>query len=97
MIKAKTIFYIKTFNIIGGVEQWMYYIAKKYGKTKDFIVLYRDGDKGQIRRLVKHCNVQIYNEEEVECETAIFCYHFDIIGKIKAKNYYHFIHGNRKR
>ena len=94
MIEARTIFYIKSFNIIGGVEQWMYYIAKHYGKTKDFIVLYRDGDRGQIERLARKCKVMIYNGEKVKCENAIFCYGFDIINNIEATNYYHFIHGN---
>lgn len=96
MIEARTIFYIESFNSIGGVEQWMYYIAKHYGKRKDFIVLYRDGDKEQIRRIAKHCEVRYYNNEKVKCINAIFCYHFDIIGNVEAKNYYHFIHGNIK-
>jgi len=94
MIEAKTIFYIRSFNIIGGVEQWMYYIAKKFGKKKDFIVLYRDGDKKQLERLAKHCRVRLYDDEKVKCETAVFCYHFDIIDNVEAVNYYHFIHGN---
>ena len=94
MIEAKTIFYIRSINIIGGVEQWMYYIAKMFGKRKDFIVLYRDGDKKQLLRLAKHCRIQMYNDEKVKCDTAVFCYNFDIIDKIEAKEYYHFIHGN---
>lgn len=94
MIEAKTIFYIRSLNKIGGVEQWMYYIAKMFGKRKDFIVLYRDGDKKQLLRLAKHCRIQMYNDEKVKCDTAVFCYHFDIIGNIQAKEYYHFIHGN---
>jgi glycosyltransferase involved in cell wall biosynthesis len=94
MIEARTIFYITSFNEIGGVEQWMHYIAKKYGKKKDFIVLYRDGDKAQIERLAKLCRVRIYNDEKVKCENVVFCYHFEIIDNVEAKNYYHFIHGN---
>lgn len=96
MIEARTIFYIESFNSIGGVEQWMYYIAKHYGKRKDFIVLYRDGDKAQIKRIAKHCEVKYYNDEKVKCKNAIFCYHFSIIGNVEAENYYHFIHGNIK-
>lgn len=94
MIEAKTIFYITSFNVIGGVEQWMYYIAKMFGKKKDFIVLYRDGDKKQLKRLAKQCRIRMYNGEKVKCDTAIFCYGFDIIGNVEAKEYYHFIHGN---
>lgn len=94
MIETKTMFFIESFNSIGGVEQWMYYIAKHYGKSKDFIVLYRDGDKAQIRRIAKHCRIKYYDNEKVKCENAIFCYHFSIIGNVEAKNYYHFIHGN---
>lgn len=94
MIEARTIFFIESFNAIGGVERWMYYIAKHYGKRKDFIVLYRDGNKAQIREIAKHCRIKYYDDEKVVCENAIFCYHFSIIGNIEAKNYYHFIHGN---
>ena len=94
MIEARTIFFIESFNSIGGVEQWMYYIAKHYGKKKDFIVLYRDGDKNQIKRIAEHCRIKYYDGEIVKCENVVFCYHFSIIEKTKAKNYYHFIHGN---
>lgn len=94
MIEARTVFYIGSLNVIGGVESWMYYIAKKFGKRKDFVVLYDNGDMNQIIRLMQYCQVRKYNDEQVKCETAIFCYNQEIIGNIKAKNYYQFIHGN---
>lgn len=94
MIEARTVFYIRSLNCIGGVEQWMYYIGKHYGKRKDMVMIYDNGDKEQIIRLTNHCKAILYDGQKVKCENAIFSYHFDIIGNIEAKNYYHFIHGN---
>lgn len=94
MIEAKTIFYIASLNAIGGVEQWMYYIAKRYGRRKDMIVFFRDGDERQLKRLVKYCDLRIYKGEKIKCDTAIFAYNFDIIGNVEAREKYHFIHGN---
>jgi glycosyltransferase involved in cell wall biosynthesis len=91
---ARTIFYISNLNKIGGVEQWMYYIAKHYGHRKDFAVICDSGDKEQLRRLTKLCKVQYYNGEKIKCENAIFTYNFNIIDNVEAKNYFHFIHGN---
>ena len=93
---ARTIFYISNLNKIGGVEQWIYYIAKHYGHRKDFAVICDSGDKEQLRRLTKLCKVQYYNGEKIKCENAIFAYNFNIIDNVEAKNYYHFIHGNIK-
>lgn len=94
MIEAKTVFYIDYVNNIGGVEQWLYYIAKKYGRKKDMVIVCGNGDKAQIKRLAQNCPVRLYNNEKIKCENAIFSYHFNIIDNIEAKNYFHFIHGN---
>ena len=46
--KKDVVFYISHFNNIGGVEQWMYYIAKMYG-DRDITVLYKDGVNSERR------------------------------------------------
>ena len=52
----KTVFYIGHVNNIGGVESWIYYISKLYGKTHDITLYYgalADGADPQLDRLKK--------------------------------------------
>ena len=44
------IFIVPHINVIGGVEAFLYYIAKKY-KARDITVYYKWGDYKQIERL----------------------------------------------
>lgn len=96
-IMDDTIIYVRDMNIIGGIETWVYEIAKKYSEKRNITFLYKTGDAKQIRRLRKYINCIVYNNETVECKTAIFCYNTDIIDNIIAKeNYILTIHGDVK-
>lgn len=96
MIKAKLIFYIPKFNSIGGMEQWIYYLVKKHYKKYDITVLYKKdkSDPKQIQRLRKLVRCINYHDEEIECDKAFFCYNFEIINKVKSKEYGLFIHSD---
>lgn len=93
MIKNDTIFYIYDINKIGGIETFIYEIAKEY-KDRDIAVIYKAGDKEQVDRLKQYIKVIKWNGEPVECVTAYFNLMVDIIDSIKATKYIQLIHAD---
>ena len=91
MIKSKNVFYVSNFNTIGGVETYIYELARKYSDY-DITVIYKTGSKEQLKRLQPYVRVLKYNGEPIECDKAFFNYETDIINKIKAKEYIQLIH-----
>lgn len=83
----KIAFYIPSFNHIGGIESWIYYISKLYGKNRDITVYYIDGDEKQIDRLLTLVKVKKFYNQDVECDIAAFIYTMpdNIIQCFKAK------------
>lgn len=67
------VFYIPHFNIIGGIETYMYELAKKYHKY-DITVVYNDGDYKQISRLAKYIRVIKYNGAKIKCKRLFVMY-----------------------
>jgi len=91
MIESKNIFYISNFNVIGGVETFIYELAKKY-KDYDIAVVYNTGNVNQIRRLKKYIRVYKYEHQKIKCDKAFFNYETDIIDNVEAKEYIQIIH-----
>jgi glycosyltransferase involved in cell wall biosynthesis len=92
----KNVFYFHHLNVIGGVENMFYELAKKY-KDWDIIIYYGAGDTAQINRLKKFVKVKKYKTgETIECEKVFFNYQAPIIDKVKAKEYYMIIHADYK-
>lgn len=87
------IFYIGHLQEIGGVETYLYEIAKKYGDI-DITVIYKTADKKQLSRLKKKVRCVKYNNETIECEKAFFNYDISIIDNVKAKKYVEIIHAD---
>jgi hypothetical protein len=54
------VFYIPHFNVIGGIETYIYELAKKYSKY-DITVVYSYGDYKQIVRLSKYITYMLTN------------------------------------
>ena len=67
------VFYIPHFNAIGGIETYMYELAKKYHKY-DITVVYSAGDYKQIARLSKYIRVIKYNGEKIKCKRLFIMY-----------------------
>lgn len=65
-------FYIPFFNNIGGIEDWIYYIGELYGKNRDIVVYYINGDEKQIDRLLPLVKVKRFYGQTVDCDIAIF-------------------------
>ena len=67
------VFYIPHFNVIGGVETYIYELAKKYSKY-DITVVYSCGDYKQIARLTKYVRVIKNNGEKIKCKRLFIMY-----------------------
>lgn len=89
------IFYFDNLNAIGGVETYLYEMARKYHKW-DITIFYKTGNKKQLDRLKKYVRVQRYLGQEIECKKAFFAYNADIIEKVKADEYIEVIHTDYK-
>lgn len=91
MIEHANIFYIPYINVIGGTEQFIYEIAKKYYKY-DIAVIYRSADKDQLRRLKRLIPCYRWEGQKTVC-TNFFCnYATDICKDVKAQHYIQIIH-----
>jgi len=92
----KNVFYWPNINCIGGVETFLFEMAKKYGKTYDLTLYYKVGDKAQIDRYRKLMRVKQYHGEKIKCEKVFFGWGTDIIDNIEAKEYYQTLHADYK-
>jgi len=92
----KNVFYWKHINCIGGVETFLYEMAKKYGKDYDLTLFYKIGDPEQIRRYKQFMRVKKYTGQKIKCEKAFFGWGTDIIDNIEAKEYYQTLHADYK-
>lgn len=91
MIESKNVFYVSNFNSIGGVETYIFELARKY-KDYDITVVYKTGDEKQINRLKKYVRVVKYTGQKFKCKKAFFNYETDIICNIEAEEYIQVIH-----
>ena len=72
MIEHANIFYMPYLNVIGGTEQFIYEIAKKYNKY-DIAVIYKTGNEKQLQRLKRLIPTYKYSGfEKIKC-TNLFC------------------------
>ena len=69
-IKHDNILYVRNIHSIGGVETFVYELAKKY-KDKDIAIVCKNVDPKQKERLKKYCHVYIHNNELIECKVII--------------------------
>lgn len=56
---------------IGGIESWLYYLAKKYN-VGQITVLYSIGSLNQVKRLSQYVNVIQYTGQKITCNKIIF-------------------------
>ena len=90
------IFYFKKISKIGGTEQFLYEIAKKY-KDWDITVFFDEADINQLKRLKKfvRCKKRLKGEKII-CKRVFFNFNIDAIDDIEStENYYAFVsHAN---
>lgn len=86
----ENVFYFKNINSVGGVESFLYYLAKKY----DFTFYYKEADSTQIKRLSQLVKVRKY-KEPIKCDKFFCNYSYDI--EVEANEYYHIVHCDYKK
>lgn len=86
------IMYFKRINKIGGVETFIYTLAKKY----DFTFYYKEADPEQIKRFAKYIKVRKYKGQKINCNKAFWNYNPDIIDNVEAKEHIGMIHCDYK-
>lgn len=75
MEKYANVFYVAHFNIIGGIETYIYELVKKY-KDKDITVVYSnsESDPKQLNRIRKYARVIKVGKEKIKCERLFVMY-----------------------
>lgn len=91
-MEMENIFYFRNINAIGGTEQFLYEIAKKYSDL-DITVFYDSADPYQLRRMKKlvRCKKRVPGEK-VKCRYAFFNFNIDMIDDVEAERYYFISH-----
>lgn len=76
---VRNLFYFSHLGM-GGTEQFLYEIAKKYSKDFDIAVAYKTAEIAQVVRMSRYINVIEYRKEmKIECEKAFLNFNIDII------------------
>ena len=86
------IFYFKRICKIGGTEQFLYEIAKKYSEY-DITVFFDECDIDQLLRLRRYVRcLHRKPGEKVKCKKAFFNFNADMIEDVEAEHYYFVSH-----
>lgn len=95
MIEHANIFYMPYLNVIGGTEQFVYEIAKKYNKY-DIAVIYKTGHEKQLQRLRKLVPIYQYGGQKIKCVNLFCNYATDICKNVEAEHFIQVIHAMYK-
>ena len=88
------IFYFRKISKIGGTEQFLYEIAKKY-KDWDITVFYDEADPYQLQRLRQYVRcLKRKPGNIVKCKKAFFNFNIDMINDVEAEEYIFISHAN---
>lgn len=90
------IFYFELINCIGGIETYLWEIAKKYCDY-DITLVYKGGDSRQIERLSQFIRCHKYEEgQRFKCKKAFYNLNIDAIDFIEAEEQCLVLHGDYK-
>jgi len=80
---------------IGGIETWVYYIAKKYN-IGQITLLYSRADKEQLDRLEPYIKTIQYTGQKIKCNKIIFTMAQHVVPELyeSAKEKYLLVHAN---
>ena len=94
-LKLKNVLYFPSLNVIGGVETFCYEFGLKFGNAYDVTLIYRGGDPAMIKHIAETCRVIRYREgDEIECDVFIFGWGYDILPRVRAKEYIQTFHAD---
>ena len=80
-IRHKNIIYCRDISELGGVETYVYQLAKKY-KDLDIAVVYKSIHPNQLKRLSKICYTYKHTNQKIICDVAVINYDSSIIDYI---------------
>ena len=89
-------YYFSRLSPIGGIETFLYQLAKKYTK-KDITFYYKSADLAQLKRLSKYVNCKVYTEgTKIVCDKFFCNFNLDPIknGDVTANEKILVVHGN---
>lgn len=90
--ETNNMFYISNFNTIGGVETYIFELARKYHDI-DITVVYRTGSKEQVNRVKQYVRVIKHVPGNTYKTNKIFCnYETDILDVTEKKKAYQLVH-----
>lgn len=80
---------------IGGIESWVYYVAKKYN-IGQITLLYSRADDEQLKRLEPHIRTIQYTDQKIKCNKIIFTMAQHVVRELyeNAKEKYLVVHAN---
>ena len=84
MIEHDNIFYIENISPLGGVETFVYELAKKY-QDYDIAVVCKQIAPNQYGRLSKICPVYVHTHQKIKCKTIITNYDTSILDYTEAE------------
>lgn len=91
------VFFFPHINEIGGVETFLYNIARKYGGTHDITVFYKTGDQAQIDRLREYVSIRRWDGKSIiKCKKLFVNYGSEIIDHADAEEIIQVIHADYK-
>ena len=93
MVKYNNVFFVNKIQSLGGVETYLWEIAKKYHKY-DVVVAYEEADGKQLDRLRKlvRC-IRVTEGKTIKAKRCFHAYEFDY-NLVQADEYYQCIHAN---
>lgn len=94
-LELDVVIYTKFLEKIGGIETWVYYIAKKYN-IGQITLLYYSADYEQIKRLEPHIKTVQYTGQKIKCNKIIFTMAQTVEPNLyeSAKERYLLVHAN---
>lgn len=91
-IKSNIVIYQYYIYKIGGIETWLYNVAKKYSKY-DITIVYRDADEKQLERLNKYVKTAMYVGQPIKCNKIFYAMCGNYI-EVDAKESYQCVHAD---
>ena len=92
-MKYENVIWTPNINPIGGVEQVIFNIAKKYNKP--ITIMYKYASSNQLYRLSRYCNLVEFKGQPFECDRLFVNYGWDDIKDYcNAKEKFYVVHAN---
>lgn len=85
------VFWIGKINVIGGVETFIYELAKAF-KDYDLVIYYNNIPNVQLKRLRKYVRCIKYHGEKIKCKRFFCNYDISIIDNVESEEYIEIVH-----